>query len=209
MDEPLSNLDAKLRVTTRAELKKLHQELETTLVYVTHDQEEALTMSDMIAVMDKGRLQQYGPCLDVYNSPANLFVAGFIGSPPMNFIEGHLNSVNGELYFQWRTNRFPLPEKLTSNLNVDNAQELVIGVRPESVMLTFELRDDNLQGEVYVVELLGSDALVTVDLDGVTIKAKVDAEFMVEPGQKVGVEFNQNRLYIFDFQSGVLISSSR
>jgi len=209
MDEPLSNLDAKLRVTTRAELKKLHQQLGTTLLYVTHDQEEALTMSDLIAVIDQGKLQQYGSCLNVYNEPANLFVAGFIGSPPMNFIKGYLSSVEGQPCFQWENQQYLLPAKLADELKADRSQGVVLGVRPEAVSLSLEKCGANLQGSVYVVELLGTDALVTVEIGGVPVKAKVDAEFAAEPDQKVGVDFASNWLYLFDEQTGELLSSSR
>jgi multiple sugar transport system ATP-binding protein len=209
MDEPLSNLDAKLRVTTRAELKKLHQELGTTLIYVTHDQEEALTMSDMIAVMEFGQLQQYGACLDVYNRPANIFVAGFIGSPPMNFIEGQLGSIDGHPCFRWSNLHYPISGQLVGGLEIDGSQELVLGIRPEAVSLSLESNEESLEGKVYVVELLGTDSLVTVEIGGAAIKAKVDAELGLESEQRVAVEFASNRLYLFDGQSGILLSSSR
>lgn len=134
-DEPLSNLDAKLRTTTRAELKRLHQDLKTTSLYVTHDQEEALTLGDRIVVMSDGRIQQADKPLEVYRNPVNRFVAGFIGMPPMNFIEGRLESSATGLTFTGGGFKFDIPSAYTAGLESAAGDALVLGVRPEGLRL--------------------------------------------------------------------------
>ena len=167
-DEPLSNLDAKLRVTTRAELKRLQQELKTTTIYVTHDQEEAMTLGDRVVVMHQGRVQQYGSPLDVYRRPANRFVAGFVGMPPMNFLDGQLERKQDGVIWS----RGPLQLMLTGDVcaAVGNGagQPVVLGIRPEAFHL---LREDEsphlrLDGRVEVVEILGPTMDVYVRLEG-------------------------------------------
>src|SRR5918995_22534 len=161
MDEPLSNLDAKLRVTMRGELRRFHLDLNTTTIYVTHDQLEAMTMSDLIAVMHAGVVQQFGTPAEVYGRPANLFVAGFIGSPPMNFLDGVLVVTGKGLAFSSPDVTMPLPP-----LHDDLAagQNVVLGVRPKDLDLANDGDPGAARGRVWVVELLGSEKLVEVQL---------------------------------------------
>ena len=139
-DEPLSNLDAKLRVQMRTEISKLHRTLEATMVYVTHDQTEAMTMGDKIVVMKDGNVQQIAPPLTLYHTPENKFVAGFIGSPAMNFLEGAIQNKNGKLYFIEKSlhNEFLLPERYSTALQSYNNKELWMGIRPEHISITQE-----------------------------------------------------------------------
>src|ERR671925_1546306 len=137
-DEPLSNLDAKLRVNMRAELIKLHERLDATMIYVTHDQVEAMTMGDRIVVMRNGFIQQVGPPMEVYNQPQNQFVAGFIGSPPMNFLDAHLVSDNGGLAVDLQGMRLPLPPQQAKSAEAYANKKVVFGIRPEDILSTPE-----------------------------------------------------------------------
>src|SRR5207253_79736 len=132
-DDPLSNLDAKLRVTTRAELKRLHQRLKTTTIYVTHDQEEAMTLGDRVVVMKDGFIQQCGAPLDVYHQPKNRFVAGFVGTPPMNFLEGTIVEDAGRLWFDEGTGKLAVPDKAKAALGRKVGAHVVMGVRPQAL----------------------------------------------------------------------------
>lgn len=164
-DEPLSNLDAKLRVTTRAELKRLQQDLKTTSIYVTHDQEEAMTLGDRIVVMHQGRIQQVGAPLEVYRHPANRFVAGFVGMPPMNFFEGELSQGSTGLSFRSKSWEIPLDHPRFSELTRIAGRPVALGVRPESLRLaqtTLENRAIQWSANVDVVEMLGA----TIDVYG-------------------------------------------
>jgi ABC-type sugar transport system ATPase subunit len=200
MDEPLSNLDAKLRVTMRSELKRFHLRLETTTVYVTHDQLEAMTMSDKIAVMDKGEVQQYATPAEVYNRPANIFVAGFIGSPPMNFLAGAAIS-GGELNLDCGD-----AERAAiggSPLAGNEPREVVLGVRPQDIAVHTEALPHTVAAEVSLVQLLGSEKLV--DLNYGTrgqVTAQVKADSLLEAGQKAWIGFDPARLHVFDPVSG-------
>jgi ABC-type sugar transport system ATPase subunit len=198
MDEPLSNLDAKLRVTMRGELKRFHLRLEATTVYVTHDQLEAMTMSDLIAVMEHGVVQQYATPAEIYNRPANTFVAGFIGSPPMNFIEG-ARIGGGEV-------SIPAGEQVSavaaSALASGVDRVVRLGVRPQDVRLD-AAEGASVPGEVTLVQLVGSEKLVDLDLGGgARVTAEVRAELPVEPGARVRVSFDPARLHLFDPASG-------
>jgi ABC-type sugar transport system ATPase subunit len=202
MDEPLSNLDAKLRVTMRAELRRFHLDLSATTVYVTHDQLEAMTMSDLIAVMHAGAVQQFGTPADVYDRPANLFVAGFIGSPPMNFLEGEIAAGADGPTFVSRDARLAVP-RLAGRLAP--GQKVVLGVRPQAAALA---RDSNatVRGRVWVVELLGSEKLIDVDLgDKRRFTVQVRADTAVNVDETVGVRLDPGSIHIFDSESGVAV----
>ena len=195
MDEPLSNLDAKLRVTMRGELRRFHLDLNATTVYVTHDQLEAMTMSDLIAVMHKGVVQQFGTPEDVYKRPANLFVAGFIGSPPMNFLEGDVEG-----------GRFKIGEAALPLPSLDSAKATgsaaVIGVRPQDLSLMTSAGPDALAGRVSLVELLGSEKLVEVQIsDRKRISVQVRADSQVGLGENVHVGFDAQSIHVFDKQT--------
>jgi multiple sugar transport system ATP-binding protein len=197
LDEPLSNLDAKLRVFMRAELKKLHLDLQKTFIYVTHDQAEAMTMSDRIAVMHDGRVQQCASPLEIYNRPANQFVAGFMGSPPMNFIDGELQRDDGALYFLASGLRQRLPADLAAAVDGANPTTVVLGIRPEDVKISTEEGGGEHRATVFVEEPMGADVLVTLSLESALLKARADAEFRTSPGQPLGLTFAEHKLHLF------------
>lgn len=202
-DEPLSNLDAKLRVEMRAELKALQRRLQTTTIYVTHDQEEAMTLGQRIVVMKDGLVQQLGTPLEVYNSPTNRFVGGFVGTPPMNMLEGRLLLRDDGLYFDEGTVMIRLPDQLKASLATRAQQEVVMGIRPEAMSLHAEGRFDGKENilplKVKVVEPLGEK----VDLYAGTEKhphivARVDAEGGLEPSQNVNMHLDMSKIHIFE-----------
>jgi len=202
-DEPLSNLDAKLRVEMRAELKRLHRRLKTTTIYVTHDQEEAMTLGDRIVVMRDGIVQQCGSPLEVYDSPANRFVAGFVGTPPMNFLDGRLVAEDGRIFFDEGTARVLLPEPKAQKLQSWVGKDVVMGVRPEAMSTTGEGRfagtGNILPVAVSVIEPLGE----TMDLYASTDKhphivARVEASRAVTPDQKVDLHLDMRKVHLFE-----------
>ena len=204
MDEPLSNLDAKLRVTMRAELRRFHLDLGATTVYVTHDQLEAMTMSDMIAVMHGGIVQQFGTPAEVYGRPANLFVAGFIGSPPMNFVSGTLGSSDSPAFISPDLT-LPLP-----GLAVDGkaGRNLVLGIRPQDLALVGEHEPSLIRGRVWVVELLGSEKLVEVAFgDRRRLTVQTRAETNVNVDDPIGVRIDASRVHLFDADTGLSVRS--
>jgi ABC-type sugar transport system ATPase subunit len=200
MDEPLSNLDAKLRVTMRGELKRFHMRLETTTVYVTHDQLEAMTMSDKIAVMDHGVVQQYATPAEVYNRPANTFVAGFIGSPPMNFVE-RAELAGGEIALDCGPDgriaigASPLPNGF--------AGETLLGVRPQDLEVRAAPRADAVPATVTLIQLVGSEKLVEVAFGAAgKLTAQVKADAPVAAGERVWIGFDPAKLHLFEPASG-------
>ena len=186
MDEPLSNLDAKLRVTMRAELKHLHHEMAITTVYVTHDQMEAMTLATRVAVMNKGVIQQLDVPEAVYNDPANLFVAGFIGSPSMNLVQGEL--IDG--VFSGEGLRAPC-------VIAGSRKAVVLGVRPEDVQVV-GLGAGRFDAQVYAFELTGESVLVTVTVGRRHFAARADRHFRCQIGDSVGIRFDAARCYLFD-----------
>ncbi|HEY3058920.1 MAG TPA: ABC transporter ATP-binding protein [Chloroflexota bacterium] len=212
LDEPLSNLDAKLRVTMRGELKRLHLELMRTFIYVTHDQAEALTMSDRIAVMHDGRLQQYGVPDDIYNRPRNVFVAGFMGSPPMNLLHGSI-SVNGSgTRFVAPGFDHVLPPRLAAAAQRAPTPGVLLGVRPEAITVHGDGSDTAPRGatwfgaSVYISEPLGSDQFLTLDIGGTLVKARTKPDLAVRPGDIVEVAFDPAKLHLFDSDTGVALT---
>ena len=198
-DEPLSNLDAKLRVAMRTELKELHQRLETTSIYVTHDQIEAMTMADQIVVMRDGVVEQRGQPLDLYDHPANLFVAGFIGSPPMNFVR-NVTVAGNSLIENASGTPHALPVSSLQRFDGSiGGRELVLGVRPQDVAVTPVSSGGDLRGKVELIQLVGSEKLLDLALpSGARITAEVRAELPVAMGQEVGVRFDPERVHLFD-----------
>ena len=196
MDEPLSNLDAQLRFQMRAELKRLQKTLGTTTVYVTHDQLEAMTMADLIAVLSAGRLQQLASPAEIYARPANLFVASFCGSPPMNLLEGTVAD-----------GRFQRPE---GGVPVENgaAPERVLGFRPEHAQITMRGAPDSFAGEIYVVEPLGSETLVSVKVGADRVNVRVWSGFEGQIGDQCGVRPDASRTVLFEKDSGRLLHGS-
>ncbi|MFN8593114.1 MAG: ABC transporter ATP-binding protein [Thermomicrobiales bacterium] len=203
LDEPLSNLDAQLRIQMRAELKKLHLELQGTFIYVTHDQAEALTMSDRIAVMNQGKLLQYDSPYEIYNHPRTRFVASFMGSPPMNFITGEVVAADEGNMFRSGGLACRLPGEFARRLRPPARDSVILGIRPEAIDVAIEQPDREWhEGTVSIVEPIGSDSFLTVDLRGVQIRARTTPDFMTRPGGKVYVRFNPTKLHAFDPQSG-------
>jgi multiple sugar transport system ATP-binding protein len=195
MDEPLSNLDAKLRVSTRAEIKHLQHTLKVTTIYVTHDQIEAMTLAHRVAIMDKGRVMQIGTPKDIYDRPANLFVAAFIGSPPMNLVKGDL--VDGV----FRAPGVSLP------LGGGSRQGLVLGVRAED--LTVGAADGaQAAGAIYANELLGDSTLVTLRLGESTITARAAKDHRGEIGEAVGFTAPPGAYALFDAGTGRRVENS-
>jgi multiple sugar transport system ATP-binding protein len=190
-DEPLSNLDAKLRVAMRTEIKELHQRLRTTTVYVTHDQIEAMTMADKIVVMHDGIVEQIGAPLDLYDRPNNLFVAGFIGSPAMNFIKGRV--ANGGFVGEGGL-RLPLRSAPAAS----DGQPAIYGIRPEH----FRLTPDGIPVEVVVVEPTGSETQVVVRSDGQEIIAIFRDRVMARPGETIRVAPDRALVHLFDLETG-------
>lgn len=203
-DEPLSNLDARLRLQMRAELKKLHRQLRTTTIYVTHDQEEAMTLGDRIAVMKDGRVQQCASPLEVYHQPANRFVAGFVGIPPMNFFEGRIESVGDRLVFDTGRGRLGVSQRVAAALGRESVGEnMTYGARPESLSLVALDADqheasEGLTGTVTVIEPLGHEKDVYLTMgDDQQIVARVGADAPVAEGQRVGVQVDASRTHVF------------
>ena len=200
-DEPLSNLDAKLRIQMRAELSKLHNELRTTTIYVTHDQEEAMTMGDRVAVMNNGRIQQVGRPNNVYNSPVNLFVAGFIGSPSMNTIDAEVGSNGRTVGSLDGAFSYDLSTDPRDDLELTAGDSVTVGVRPEdvSVRQTPEaFVSQTHRATAGVVEPLGSDNLLYFDFGTETWTARVSPAFEPDPRDSVYFLFPRDALYLFD-----------
>lgn len=202
LDEPLSNLDAKLRIIMRAEIKRLQKELKITTIYVTHDQIEAMSMADKIAVMNAGKLQQYAEPSELYSKPANLFVAGFIGSPPMNFIEGSVREVNGEYYFDSEYFKLKLDRDI-GEIILSKTSEVIMGFRPENAKIMFNEEPNTIQGKVYVIEPLGKDIIVNVKIGGeIVVKILTTPAIKLAPGQEIWIELDMNRIHFFDKNIG-------
>lgn len=217
MDEPLANLDAKLRVHMRTELQRLHKKLETTMIYVTHDQAEAMTMSDRIAVLNDGELQQIAPPLTCYNEPANLFVAGFIGSPSMNFIEGEITANGFESEFV-SVNFDP------ADFDVLLGDSVTLGIRPEDVYLVDDSAEidyptklidtvtdvlEPMGDEIFVYLLHGARKTVTIDEEqrqSNQLLMSVSPETEIAEEEHVDIIFDRTRLHLFDGESGEAIS---
>jgi multiple sugar transport system ATP-binding protein len=202
MDEPLSNLDAKLRVQTRAEIKKLHARLRTTTIYVTHDQVEAMTMGDVIVVMKDGLVQQVDNPLNLYDRPANLFVAGFIGSPAMNFIEAKLGSQDGKMLVDGGVFRAEVPPEHAAKLAPWAGRPIIFGIRPEDIHdRAFHTISDSaavIRANVDVHEPLGSDVILYLTVGDHDIVARVDARTKARMGQTAEVILDMRKMHVFN-----------
>ena len=200
MDEPLSNLDAKLRVQTRAEIARLHQRLKTTMVYVTHDQIEAMTMGQRIAVMSRAQLQQVGPPQELYDHPKNKFVAGFIGSPSMNFIPVELKGAGTDCAMLEAAGvTIKLPGAFTDVLKAAGGNKFVLGFRPEHLdVADTGVGAATVQAKADVVEYLGSEELLHVQVAGTDVVAVVSADRRVHPGDVVTLHIPFDKIHIFD-----------
>lgn len=206
-DEPLSNLDAKLRVQMRVELKKLHERLAVTSIYVTHDQVEAMTLGDRVVVMKDGVVQQVGEPLELYNNPANLFVAGFIGSPAMNFADVTLSGTNGKLWVEAPGLKIGLPEAIAQRANGRNGAKATVGVRPEDLHVAGPGDAPELcfEVEVEVVEQLGSEILLDTRVGNATFVASVDPMLRTKVHERLNLAINPHRLHLFDAQTEAAI----
>jgi multiple sugar transport system ATP-binding protein len=209
MDEPLSNLDAKLRVHMRAELKVLQEELKATVVYVTHDQLEAMTMSDRVAIMNHGVLQQYASPDEVFHKPANTFVAGFMGSPPMNLLPAEIVQDNGACGLVGEGFRFiPQSERLQSILRSAPNKKLVMGIRHTGVPLRTNGAGEGIQAQVYAVEPTGDLTFVHVRLGEQLVTASTDdMRFPARMGDQIGIGFSESHLHLFDADSTLTLTN--
>jgi multiple sugar transport system ATP-binding protein len=201
-DEPLSNLDAKLRVQTRSEISKLHQRLQTTFIYVTHDQTEAMTMATRIAVMNKGILQQLDTPQTLYDRPANLFVAGFIGSPAMNFFPAKLRKQDGKLMVDSGTFVIPIPESRNSVYQGLVDKDIIFGIRPENIhnpqYLPFNINGAQIDAKVDVTELMGNEISLIMLSGNTNFVARVDPRTRFQIGETVQLVFDMDSFHIFD-----------
>lgn len=209
-DEPLSNLDAKMRVQMRTEISKLHSQLLATMIYVTHDQVEAMTMGDRIVVMKDGLILQVAPPLELYEQPANLFVAGFIGSPPMNFFNGSLEASNGSLFFKEKGFRLQLESGHAERLKSRVGDEIVFGFRPEDIKDSTFVPDGNpahqFTAKVEVVEPMGSEIYLYMNTGTNPFTARVDAHDPVKENQNLRMTVDMQKAHFFDKESGVTLA---
>ncbi len=203
-DEPLSNLDAKMRVQMRSEIRKLHHQLLATMVYVTHDQVEAMTMGDRIVILKDGVLQQEGPPLQIYKKPSNVFVAGFIGSPAMNFLQGSISN-NGSQSARFLSDGLELtiPASVMQQFTLPSCSELIMGIRPEDFRI-FETPDPavgSIRGSVELVEATGSETLVHVRAATQSLVARLSPDVDLREGVTVTIGFDFSRIHLFDMAS--------
>jgi multiple sugar transport system ATP-binding protein len=207
MDEPLSNLDAKLRVYMRTELKRLQKELKVTTIFVTHDQVEAMTMADRIAIMNLGRVQQIGNAREIFNQPSNMFVAGFIGSPPANFIDCALQEKKGLHFLNAGSFNIRIPKDISNIIqNKTTSSELILAIRPEDISLGSTKSAENfIECEVYVTEPLGSELIVDLKVGDNLVKVKTAADFTMGIGQRTWMGFKMEKIHLFDRKTELAI----
>ncbi|HLZ29928.1 MAG TPA: ABC transporter ATP-binding protein [Chloroflexota bacterium] len=198
MDEPLSNLDAMLRVQMRTEIKRLHQELSTTVIYVTHDQMEAMTMADRIAVMSGGVVQQLGTPNEIYDQPANMFVAGFIGSPTMNFLRGQVGTDGGRTVVHGEGWELPLTDTNSVRARASATGEVILGARHNTMTVLPESAEAGVPARIYTVEPTGDLTYVHLWLGTQQLVASAPGTFRGAANQPIRLEFDQARLYLFD-----------
>jgi len=204
-DEPLSNLDAKLRVAMRAEISKLHQRLETTFIYVTHDQTEAMTMATRIAVINSGLLQQVDSPQHLYDFPNNLFVAGFIGSPAMNFFPAKLNRSDGKLMVDTGTFAVEIPPENAKTYEAHDGKKIIFGIRPEDIhdpnFTPPNVHTENIEAQVDVTELMGNEIFLHMVSGDNSFVARVDPRSNLRIGEKSQIAFDMNNVHIFDAET--------
>lgn len=211
MDEPLSNLDAKLRVQMRTEIAKLHDRLQTTFIYVTHDQTEAMTMGSRIVVMKDGVIQQVDKPQVIYDHPNNLFVAGFIGSPQMNFIDAKLEKKDGKVYATFKGFSIAIPDGILKKLKDDSyiGKDVVLGIRPEDLhdeeVFLEAYPESVIEAKVEVTELMGSETYLYLDLKGQSLTARVDPRSTARTGDIIKIGLDLNKLHLFDKETEMTI----
>ena len=202
-DEPIAHLDAKLRAHMRGEIKHLQRTLGTTMIYVTHDQLEAMSMADTIAVMHDGELQQLGSPREVYNKPVNAWVAGFVGEPAMNFVDVSVEDRGGKVNFTHLNFVIPVTEEQHRLVSASNAQQLRMGVRPDALSISMSKpTEPHIVGKIFVTELLGGDMIIDVDLDDSRIRVKTSTEFEGLEGQICYMTINRDKWHAFSKENG-------
>jgi multiple sugar transport system ATP-binding protein len=202
MDEPLSNLDAALRISMRAEIKQLHQAMQTTFVYVTHDQAEALTLADRIVVMRGGVVQQIGTPDAIYEQPRNMFVASFLGNPPINFLEGRLAVQDERIVFQRGGLNLTLPSHVAERVGGQLGREVVLGIRAEDVsQVPASAAAQGVQGRIVSVLPVGSDQFFEMEVEGTRLFFRLGKEVQHKEGESATLAVNLNRLHLFDKQT--------
>jgi len=204
-DEPLSNLDAQLRTQMRMELKKLHLKMQTTTIYVTHDQVEAMTLADKIVILKDGYIQQVGTPIEVFEQPANRFVAGFIGNPPTNIISGKFQAKADQVVVLMEELSLPVP----SPPQCQNGQKILVGIRPDSIKAGHgmtNLPDDwKMEVEVVFSEILGGQSLLEFVVGGITLIAELEGRIQARPGMRLTLGFDLNRLLFFDSETEIAL----
>lgn len=202
MDEPLANLDAKLRVYMRVELKKLHQKLGTTTVYVTHDQVEAMSLGDRVAVLKDGVLQQIAAPTELYDAPKNTFVAGFIGSPPMNMLNGNLVEKDGNLTIDLGVTTFELAHSMQQKVRGAKASEVVLGFRPENITLAGKWQQNAIEARVEMFESIGREIHVHLTVGDYSIVAITTPAEDVKVGKAAWIVLDEEKIHVFDGKTG-------
>ncbi len=210
MDEPLSNLDAKLRVQMRTEIGKLHQKLQTTFIYVTHDQTEAMTMGSRIVVMKDGIVQQVDSPMNLYNTPANKFVAGFIGSPQMNFIDAKLEKAEDGAYLTFGANKVKLPAGKADVIPAEYfGKEVTMGIRPEDLhddeAFIAASADSLVDADVEITEMMGAETYLYLKIEGVAFTARVNPRSTTKLGDHIKIALDANKIHLFDKDTEVAI----
>jgi multiple sugar transport system ATP-binding protein len=210
MDEPLSNLDAKLRVEARSFISKLHQRLGTTFIYVTHDQVEAMTMGTRICVMSAGELQQIDTPFNLYHNPRNVFVAGFIGSPSMNFFDAMIKEVDGKLVVQTSAFTVPVPPSMGNLYKSYSGKKIVFGIRPEDIHdIDYQpggITPALIEANVDVVEQMGNEMILYLEEGGKTFIARTDPRTQARVGQRMGIAINTDNMHLFDADTELSLS---
>ena len=212
MDEPLSNLDAKLRVQMRTEISRLHQRLGATIIYVTHDQTEAMTLGTRIVVMKDGVVQQIDSPQNLYNAPSNMFVAGFIGSPQMNFVDTLCKEENGKIVLEAGNVRIPLPPPKAEAMKKGGfvGKQVVMGIRPENLSdeaAVIADADAVITAEINVYELLGAEVFLYFELNGAHMTARVNPQTRVKTGDEVQFAIDTDKIHVFDKETGITITN--
>jgi len=202
-DEPIAHLDAKLRAHMRGEIKHLQRVLGTTMIYVTHDQLEAMSMADTIAVMHEGELQQLGTPREVYNNPVNAWVAGFVGEPAMNFVDCDVHEKNGKTYLTHPSFSISVTPEQQTRLTNQGSKTLRLGVRPDAMSISLaKPQDDHITGKIFVTELLGGDMIIDVELDDSRIRVKTSTDFAGVEGQACYMTVNRDKWHAFSKETG-------
>ena len=207
LDEALTNLDAGLRAVMRVELSRLQRELKQTMIYVTHDQLEGMTMADKIAVMNQGELLQYDTPESIYDRPRNLFVAGFVGSPTMNFLDCTVSESNGKKVINFAGFKMSLPLNAAELLN-QNVQttELILGIRPHDIQISTDKGPiDSIQATVDLTEMVGDRVIIDTQVDGHTLQVEADRRLTLERGRKIWLTFDSERLHLFEKKTERLV----